>query len=134
MMDDKVKNKRRIPAAAIIAAALAVAWLLIEILSFASALPKAPMINGEDFCLTDGEDEGFSVYGERKIRFSADCGAIESVTFMAKGDADAVMTVTVAGYDPSNSANLLTYKREKKVEQGGERMNNKNQSHMSRLK
>ena len=112
-MDDKVKNKRRIPAAAIIAAALAVAWLLIEILSFASALPKAPVIKGEDFCLTDGEDEGFSVYGERKIRFSADCGAIESVTFMAKGDADAVMTVTVAGYDPSNSANLLTYKREK---------------------
>ncbi len=108
-----MKNKRRIPAAAIIAAALGAVWLLIEILSFVFALPTAPFIKGEDFCLTEKEEEGFSVYGERKIRFSAECGRVESVTFVAKGDFDAVMTVSVLGYDPSNSANLLTYTSEK---------------------
>ena len=105
-------NKRKISAAAILAAALAAIWLALEILVFVIALPNSPQINGDDFCLTDKGENGYIVDRDRTLYFSADCGAVQTVSFVAYGEGTGVLNMTVKGYDPSNSANILTYAKE----------------------
>lgn len=113
MKNKKQNNKRKNSAAAILAAALAAVWLIVELVVYIGALPSAPLVNGDDFCLTEKSESGFTVDEKKTVQFSPECGAVESISFIVNGEADAVTTVTVAGYKSLTDESSVTYKTEK---------------------
>ncbi len=107
-----LKQRRKAPAAVILAAAIAAVWLIAELVVFAVYMPSSPELDGDDFCLTEKDEGGFLIERDKTIRFSADCGAVQSISFYVRGERDGIVKMTVSGYDPSNSSGLLTYKSE----------------------
>ncbi len=121
-----MKNKRNMPrymekrepkkpnhaknAAAIVAAALAVGWILLELLLFALRLPFLPEKNGADFTETD-ISSGFSVTRESALWFKSGAGEIRNIRFEAvakeEGKTPGVMTVRVMGRDAANPSVMI---------------------------
>lgn len=110
------KKKIKISAAAVAAAAFAIVLVLLEVAFFVSAIPTQPEFLGKDFCAYENEKGIYTVKAVSSVRYSAELGQIENVSFLAQTvspeDYNAKpVTVKVRGYDASGT--LLTYKTQK---------------------
>ncbi len=113
IIDPKLIKKH---AAAIIAAAVALAWIVFELSLFIFSIPTAPEMNGADYCLSGKDEHIFS--SSSLLYFSDSCGEISSISFHSEmSDPSAYpskpLTVKVKAYDSSSSNNIVTYLTEK---------------------
>lgn len=111
-------KKRKISAAAVAAAAFAIVWILLEVALFVSAIPSGEEIRGVDYSVHETESGVYTIKAAGSVRYSADMGRIENLSFVAQAVSPEeytsdVLTVKVRAYDPSNSESLLTYKTQK---------------------
>ena len=121
MMKKTEHKKRKISAAAMLAAALAAIWLVLEVVLFLRAMPTAATVSGDRFCTTQYTGSGFTVDAKKSIYFSEECGAVQRISFTAGGQEDMLMTVTVAGYR-SQESDAVTKFAEEKIAVGNREM------------
>lgn len=113
IIDPKLIKKH---AAAIIAAAIALAWIALELVLFIGAIPSVPEMLEEDYCLSEDHEHIFSK-GEA-IYFSDTLGEIDSISFSSKMRNNSVhpsrpVTVEVLVLDSTNTKVLSTSYTEK---------------------
>ena len=107
--DSKIKKH----AAAIIAAAVAALWILIELALFAMSTPGAPEMIGADLCIPNGKSE-HSVEKATPLYFSERCGEIHSISFLAEANDpqkynDKPVSVKVKAFTSKDSNSVVTY-------------------------
>lgn len=110
------KKKIKISAAALTAAAFAIVLIFLEVAFFVSAIPTQPEFLGKDYCAYENEKGIYTVKAVSSVRYSAELGQIENVSFLAQTispeDYNAKpVTVKVRGYDASGT--ILTYKTQR---------------------
>ena len=108
--DSKIIKKH---AAAIIAAAVAAFWILIELTVFVTSIPSAPEFMGAELCIPKGKEE-HSVEKVTPLYFSEKCGEINSITFLTKANDprkynDKPVRVTVKAFTSKESNSVVTY-------------------------
>lgn len=112
------KNKRKISAAAVAAAAFAIVWILLEVALFISSIPSGEEMPGVDHSVYETVSGVYTIKTAGSLRYSAEMGRIDNLSFVAQAVSPEeytpdVLTVKVRAYDPSNSDSLLTYKTQK---------------------
>lgn len=112
------KNRRKISAAAVAAAAFAIVWILLEVALFVSAIPSGEEMLGVNYSVYETESGVYTIKAAGSVRYSSEMGRIENLSFVAQAVSPEeytpeVLTVKVRAYDPSNPDSLLTYKTQK---------------------
>ncbi len=112
--DSKIIKKH---AAAIIAAAVAAFWILVELMLFGISLPDAPEMNGAALCL-NGNEGAYVIDTSRALYFSDECGEINTISFyaVAKDSAsynDKPVTVKVRAFESKDSGYADVLRTEK---------------------
>ena len=113
--DTVSKKKIKISAAAIAAAAFAIVLVLLEVAFFVAGIPTQPEFIGKDFCTYENEKGIYTVRGTTSVRYSAELGEIENVSFLAQSISPdeynaKPVTVKIRGYDKAKSGSVTTYK------------------------
>lgn len=112
--DTKIIKKH---AAAIIAAAVAALWIIVELMLFGISIPSAPEMIGAELCLSE-KDQSHSIDTSRSLYFSEDCGEINSISFYSSANDPASynnkpVTVKVRAFESKGSGYVDTYRTEK---------------------
>ena len=84
-------KKRKISAAAGAAAAFAILWIILEVALFVLEIPSGETMLGVDHSVYETESGIYAIKSAGVLRYSADMGRIENLSFVAQASSAEVL-------------------------------------------